>query len=49
MSKDSKRLGWFDATDLLGLVRNHQGTSYSLSGLSDMTGRARSTVAPRLE
>lgn len=49
MSKDSKRLGSFDAIDLFGLVRNHQGTSYSLSELSDMTGRARSTVALRLD
>src|SRR5438876_10400264 len=49
MSKESKRLGSFDAIDLFGLVRNHQGTSYSLSELSDMTGRARSTVALRLD
>lgn len=41
-------MGSFDAIDLFGLVRQ-PGASYTLSELAMLTGRARSTVALRLD
>lgn len=49
VGKRTKPMGTFDAIDLLGLVRTGPATSFTLSELSDLTGRARSTVALRLD
>src|SRR5579859_4348740 len=49
MSKDSKRLGSLDAIDLVHILRTQRAASFTLSELSQLTGRARSTVALRLD
>ncbi len=49
MSKANRPLGSFDAIDLYGVARAHGQTSYTLSELAHLTGRARSTVALRVD
>lgn len=49
MARESKPLGSFDAIDLFSVGRGQGERSLTLSELSDLTGRARSTVALRLE
>ncbi|MDQ4213702.1 ROK family protein [Microbacterium capsulatum] len=49
MARESKQLGSFDAIDLFSFGRAQVDRSFTLSELSELTGRARSTVALRLE
>lgn len=49
MARESKPLGSFDAIDLFSFGREQGDRSFTLSELSELTGRARSTVALRLE
>ncbi len=49
MARESRPLGSFDAIDLFSFGRGQGDRTFTLSELSELTGRARSTVALRLE